>query len=121
MTGSLGRVPLLVLPELQKGIFRDWVKTHRPDVIIGHRDGVLNWLPQRTAPDFLNLNWNERTRECAGLDLRPQLQGSTLIETVVARIQRYESGPPAEPRTVMVAGHWVEGPTLRRHGAVPES
>jgi LacI family transcriptional regulator len=120
MTGSLGRIPLLVRPSLDRTAFRKWVKSHRPDVIIGHRDDVLNWLPRRAAPDFLNLNWNERTRACAGLDLRPQLQGSTLIETVVARIQRHERGPPVEPRAVMVAGRWVEGPTLRHHAPVAQ-
>lgn len=112
--GALGTLPVLSQPELTAPTVKAWIQAHAPDVVIGHRDEVLEWVPKRNAPDFLNLNWNERTRPCAGLDLRPELQGATLVETVVARIHRHERGPPAEPRTVMVAGRWIEGPTLRR-------
>jgi hypothetical protein len=60
------------------------------------------------------LNWNERSRPCAGLDLRPELQGTAAINSVVAQIHRNERGLPADPHTVMLSGRWVDGPTIRR-------
>jgi LacI family transcriptional regulator/LacI family repressor for deo operon, udp, cdd, tsx, nupC, and nupG len=46
------------------------------------------------------------------LDLRLELQGEVAADTVIAEIQRGERGLPADPRTIMVRGRWVDGPTL---------
>ena len=50
----------------------------------------------------------------AGLDVRLELQGSVAVENLVAQIHRNERGLPADPRTIMVTGRWVDGPTLRK-------
>ena len=85
-------------------------------------EAAVDWLraakvsvPKRTG--FFNLNWNERRRPCAGLDLRPELQGIAAVESVVAQIHRNERGLPTDPHTVMVSGRWIDGPTLRRRPA----
>jgi LacI family transcriptional regulator len=116
--GGIGRIPVLKAETIAKANFSAWLRAHQPDLIVGHADRALPWAQQagRTVPDdlgFFNLNWNERTRPCAGLDLRPELHGITAVETLAAQIQRNERGLPADPRTVMVSGRWVDGPTLR--------
>jgi len=117
--GGIGRVPCLVADTMTADAFLAWHREHSPDLVIGHVDAAIDWLrdagvsvPRQTG--FFNLNWNERKRPCAGLDLRPELQGKAAVDTVVAQIHRNERGLPADPHTVMVSGRWVDGPSLRR-------
>lgn len=116
--GGIGRVPVLTLETITRPEFLAWHRAHRPDLVIGHVDQAVGWLrraghevPGDTG--FFNLNWDERTEPCAGLDLRPELHGIVAVETLAAQIHRNEHGLPADPRTVMISGRWVEGPTLR--------
>lgn len=120
--GGIGHIPLLVESSMTADAFLAWYRRHKPDLVIGHVDQAVVWLrqagiavPKRTG--FFNLNWNERTRACAGLDLRPELQGTAAVESVVAQIHRNERGLPSDPHTVMVSGRWVDGPTLRQTSA----
>lgn len=116
--GGIGQVPMLLVDAMTADDFLAWHRRHKPDLVIGHVDQAVVWLrqagvavPRRTA--FFNLNWNERSRACAGLDLRPEQQGIAAVESVVAQIHRNERGLPANPHTVMLSGQWVDGPTLR--------
>jgi DNA-binding LacI/PurR family transcriptional regulator len=116
--GGIGAVPVLKAETMTKPHFNAWCRTHQPDLVVGHVDRALLWLKQAnlSAPrdfGFFNLNWNERTRLCAGLDLRPELHGIVAVETLAAQIQRNERGLPTDPRTVMFSGRWIDGPTLR--------
>lgn len=116
--GGIGHVPVCTSETITREVFMTWYHTHQPDLVIGHRDQAVTWLRRagRGVPKqvgFFNLNWNERTRPCAGLDLRPELHGVVAVETLAAQIHRNERGLPADPRTVMISGRWVEGPTLR--------
>lgn len=116
--GGIGRIPPLVAPGIDADRFLDWHRKHQPDVVIGHIDKAVAWLRQagtRVPADtgYLNLNWNERTRACAGLDLQPELQGVVAVESLVPLVLRRERGLPAFPRTIMIGGRWVDGPTLR--------
>jgi len=115
---KIGNIPLLITESLNQTVFQQWYRKYRPDVVIGHLDEALDWLeqagvsvPSETA--FFNLSWTERKRPCAGLDLRLELQGEVAAETIISQIQRGERGLPADPRTIMVRGRWVDGPTLR--------
>lgn len=116
--GGIGAVPPLIAEEITPRTFLAWHKAHHPDVVIGHIDRAVGWLrhagveiPADTG--YLNLNWNERTRTCAGLDLQPELQGAVAVESLVPLVLRNERGLPSAPRTIMISGRWVDGPTLR--------
>jgi LacI family transcriptional regulator len=116
--GGIGSIPPLQVTAVTAAEFNPWRKAHKPDLVIGHVDRAVAWLGEAglrvpEAAGFFNLNWDERTRPCAGLDLRPELHGSVAVETLAAQIQRSERGWPADPRTVMFSGQWVDGPTLR--------
>jgi LacI family transcriptional regulator len=111
-------IPLLVVDRMNEPEFLAWHAAHRPDLVIGHVDKAVGWLraqgvrvPAQTA--FFNLNWTARTLPCAGFDVRPELQGTVAAETVIAQLQRNDRGLPADPRTIMIKGRWVDGPTLR--------
>jgi len=116
--GGIGHVPLLVEEKMTSARFLPWYRAHQPDLVIGHLDRAILWLrgagvtvPRRVG--FFNLNWNERGRPCAGLDLRPELQGTAAVDSVVAQIHRNERGRPSDPYTVMLSGRWMDGPTVR--------
>ena len=116
--GGIGSVPVLKVDTMDRMRFNAWREAHEPDLVIGHVDQALSWLkragvgvPQDIS--FFNLNWNERTYPCAGLDLRPELHGRVAVETVAAQAQRSERGRPSDPRTVTFNGRWVDGPTVR--------
>ena len=121
--GNIGQAPLLVETTMTADAFLAWHRKHKLDLVIGHVDRAVTWLrecniavPQKTG--FFNLNWNERSRPCAGLDLRPELQGTAAVDSVIAQIHRNERGLPVDPHTVMVSGRWVDGPTLRRSSSL---
>ena len=116
--GGIGRVPVLFLPRLEPAQFHAWRGRHQPDLYIGHCDAVIDWLAAKRirVPEdagFFSLNHDERTRPCAGLDLRPKMLGAVAVDTLFAQIVRNERGLPETPQVVMFAGHWVDGPTLR--------
>lgn len=120
--GGIGAVPVLTRETITRTDFMAWQRTHRPDLVIGHVDQAVAWL-RRAVPakiGFFNLNWNERTVPCAGLDLRPELHGIVAVETLAAQIHRNERGRPADPRTVMISGRWIDGPTLRAPVDLPD-
>ncbi len=121
-----GNIPMLISDDIEEASFSKWYRRYKPDVVIGHVDEAVTWLQRagvRVPADtgFFNLNWTERKRPCAGLDLRMELQGSVAAEALIAQIQRSERGLPADPRTIMISGRWVDGPTLRRVSAASAS
>ena len=118
-SGTIGRVPMLIMERLDAASFRRWYRAHRPDLVIGHVDEAVAWLQQEGVrvpggTAFFSLNWNARKRPCAGLDLRMDLQGIVAAETLITQVQRGERGLPRDPRTIMFQGNWVDGPTLPR-------
>jgi LacI family transcriptional regulator len=119
--GGIGNLPVLMNETITQPELMAWYGKHQPDLIIGHVDQATLWfqtagirVPEDLA--FFNLNWNERTLPCAGLDLRPELHGIVAVETLAAQIHRNEQGLPTDPRTVMISGRWVDGPTLCSSG-----
>jgi LacI family transcriptional regulator len=117
-SAAIGKIPMLINELLDEASFERWYRKYRPDVVMGHMDEALGWLermgvrvPEETS--FFNLSWTERKYPCAGLDLRLELQGEVAAENIISQIQRGERGLPADPRTIMVRGRWVDGPTLR--------
>jgi len=117
--GGIAMIPVLKLEKMTAPKFLAWHRLHRPDLVLGHVDKAVAWLrsagcgvPSHTG--YFNLNWNERTRLCAGLELRPELQGKVAVESLVAQIHRNERGLPADPQTLTLRGEWVDGPTIRQ-------
>jgi len=114
-----GAIPALIEPQLTRAAFAAWFQAHRPDVIVGHVQAMVEWLAElgvRVPHDvgFVNLNLTERTAPCAGLDLAPRRLGAVAVETVVAMLHRQERGVPVFPQTITLEATWVDGPTLRR-------
>ncbi|MBL9188230.1 MAG: LacI family DNA-binding transcriptional regulator [Opitutaceae bacterium] len=115
---SLDTVPVLRGEKITEAAFARWFRAHQPDVVIGHVEACIGWLKKlgRAVPGdtgFFSLNRDESTVPCAGLDPRLELQGGVAVDALIAQIQRGERGLPAVPRTLMVPGAIVPGPTVR--------
>ncbi|MDB6128050.1 MAG: LacI family transcriptional regulator [Verrucomicrobia bacterium] len=112
------QVPILMREELTCREFVAWVRRHRPDIVIGHRSEIIQWLRGagfRVPRDigFFSLNWTERTKPSAGLDLSPAPQGAIAIENVIAQLHRNERGAPPRAMTITVEAPFMDGPTIR--------
>lgn len=112
-------IPALIEAELSRERFVRWYRQHRPDLIIGHRQEMVEWLldegvrvPEHVG--FFNLNVTERTGPCAGLDLLPRRLGGAAVETVVAMLHRQERGIPDWPHTITLEAQWIDGPSIRK-------
>ncbi|MDB6168846.1 MAG: LacI family transcriptional regulator [Verrucomicrobia bacterium] len=112
------QIPILMRDELTAPDLLKWARRYRPDIVIGHRSELIQWLRGggfRVPRDigFFSLNWTERTRPGAGLDLSPTHQGAIAIENVIAQLHRNERGVPLRAMTITVAAPFVDGPTIR--------
>lgn len=110
-------LPPLIEPELEEARFLAWFKKFEPDLIVGHKEVMAEWLHKAGyhVPEdvgFFNLNVTERTRPCAGLDLQPRRLGAAAVEAVVGMMNSYERGVPDCPKTTTLEALWVEGPTI---------
>lgn len=119
-----GGVPPLMLSELTAEKLLPWVRRYKPDVILGHRAEIIQWLSAaglRVPKDvgFFNLNWNERTAPCAGLDLNPMRQGAAAVESLIAQLHRNDLGLPDHAKTISTVAVFTEGPTIRPLPARP--
>jgi LacI family transcriptional regulator len=116
--GGIGQLPILMVEKIDERAFAAWYRQHRPDLVLGHFDACVEWLGRlgRQVPGdvgFFTLNWEGRSRPSAGIDPRLEMQGVVATETLVAQVQRGERGVPSVPRSVLVPGRIVEGPTAR--------
>ena len=118
LAGRQLAVPPLIQGTLTRAAFRRWFRQHRPDVVVGHGQIIVDWLEEMRVrvPEsvgFCRINVTESSTACAGLDLRPRLLGATAVEAVVAMLHRREQGIPASAQTISIDATWSEGPTIR--------
>jgi len=114
---DLTHLPPLILPEITRDKFIAWFKKNRPDVVLGHRTEVIQWMEECGAEiprthGYCCLNVMTNTTPCSGLDLQPYLLGARGVEMVIAQIFRNEYGVPKIPSTTTIPARWVDGPTL---------
>jgi LacI family transcriptional regulator len=118
LTGRELLVPPLIAPKLDPKVFGAWFRKHRPDLVIGHEQAVVDWLAAqkvRVPEDagFFRINVTERSQPCAGLDLLPRRLGAAAVETVVGMLHRREQGVPPFPNSISIDALFTDGPTLR--------
>ena len=115
---DFARLPPLLLPAITPEEFKRWFRKSRPDVVIGHRSELVDWMRACGArvPEthgFCCLNTGMNTQRCAGLNQRPYFVGARAVEQVIAQIHHNDFGIPALPCNSAVPAEWIDGPTLR--------
>lgn len=100
--------------------FRKWYSQWEPDALltmVGHEKQWLDMLKLRVPQDIgLACIGYAAIPDCAHIDANGRIVGSTALEQVTAQIIRNEFGPPEIPKTTMIEGRWVDGPTVCNQG-----
>lgn len=112
------RVPLLLGQPLERQSFLAWFKQHRPDVVVAIWPEVLAWLVEAgiTVPETVGLallTVPDGGVLYSGIWENPHVIGAKAVEFLVDLTHRSERGCPDVPLTMLVAGTWVEGKTVR--------
>ncbi len=114
--------PLIAPTLADASRFDDWLRREKPDVIITCDWDVvrlhLERLRLRTPADIglVDLQWVSTGSPRAAVDQCNHEVGAAAIDIILAQINRHERGEPAIPKTVLVPGRWIEGPSLRPPG-----
>lgn len=112
------RVPSLLGQPLEKRTFLEWFKQHRPDVVVAIWPEVLEWLVEAgvTVPGQVGLallTVPDGGTRYSGIWENPQMIGAKAVEFLIDLTHRSDRGCPQVPLTMLVAGTWVEGKTVR--------
>jgi len=109
------RVPPLLANPLTEETFLRWFKKYRPDAILTGEPLVPVWLrsiglsiPRDIAYAEMNTH---AERGIAGIDQHLENVGAAATDLVARQLYQNETGLPPQPHLVLVAGHWVDGPT----------
>ncbi|RYF44262.1 MAG: hypothetical protein EOO38_18225 [Cytophagaceae bacterium] len=113
------RVPLLLTDGPFGRQFAAWFSEHRPEVVVSQEwqvMRVLDSLGLRVPHDvgFAHLAVGDDEHHWAGMNQNSELVGSAAVDLVDAQLRRNERGIPNVPKTVLIPGYWVAGPTVRR-------
>jgi len=119
------KIPVFAFHSAAGPEFRDWIKTHNPDVVVGTYTEVESWLKPTSlqCPRDIGIVHLDLTRELegwSGMKQNNHLVGAFAVDLLVSQIHRNEYGVPAAPRGMMVESHWVEGKTVRKATPVPK-
>jgi DNA-binding LacI/PurR family transcriptional regulator len=111
-------VPLLIAETWTPDTFLDWVRAHRPDVVITSFDDPLQWL--RTAgidvPGDIGLirpHISDASLQLAGFLIDDAELGAAAIDLIVEQLHHNERGLPETVKRVSLPGRWFEGRSLR--------
>lgn len=114
--------PLIAANLNNPTLFDRWFRREKPDVII-----TCDWDAVRVhlerlrlhVPDDLglvDLQWLSPDSPRAAIDQCNHEVGAAAVDIILAQINRHERGAPAIPKTILVPGRWIEGPTVRPPG-----
>jgi LacI family transcriptional regulator len=98
--------------------FREWFLKWHPDAVISMVGREKKWLKSMklNVPRDVGLAClaHPAAGRFAGIDENGAVIGATAVELVSAQISHNEYGPPSHPKIMMIAGHWVNGATVRK-------
>lgn len=105
-------------PPEEKKIFLKWLRTHKPDVLVGfndHLETIESWgLKVPADIGYASLAVVPSNRRISGANENDFLIGETAVNILVGMINHQERGLPAVPIRTLVDSAWFEGETLRR-------
>jgi LacI family transcriptional regulator len=110
-------IPILMFRSWEPATFLTWFHKHRPDAIVTcylEARPALESAGLRIPEDVgLALNWIPEVSMYAGIQQDFGAAGAAGFDLVEGQLHRHEHGIPAQPKTVLILGHWVEGTTVR--------
>lgn len=115
--------PLVTKDLVKNRVFDSWISREKPDAILTADWDEVNLhltrlgLPPGPAMGLVDMQGETATIGRAAVDQCSRDVGSAAADIIIAQINRHERGAPAIPKTVLVPGRWIEGPTVRPQSA----
>lgn len=112
------RIPVLrVEGEDDHELIRQWIKEHRPQVVVSRCHHFLEVIKREglRIPDdmaYISLNVNEDIENATGIRHRRDLLGATAVDVLNSLLHRNHKGPNEVSLGTQVDGIWHEGTTL---------
>ncbi|GAB5561073.1 MAG: LacI family DNA-binding transcriptional regulator [Synoicihabitans sp.] len=111
-------VPTLELsPDNQFDAIRQWIREHRPEVVIGRCENFAEaaaaeglQMPQDIS--YVSLNVIDDIAGATGIDQHRDAMGATAVDVLNSLLQRNQRGPQSVAIGTQVDGTWREGNTL---------
>lgn len=107
-------------------IFRQWLRTEKPDVIFTLYNQVRVWIERgglRVPEDaaLVQYEWRENKPQYPGMNQHNDLAGQAAIDMLVGMLHRGERGPPPFPIAILIGPSWSPAPptTLPAIRALP--
>ncbi|MEZ0216575.1 MAG: substrate-binding domain-containing protein [Rariglobus sp.] len=100
-------------------VFDRWLAREKPDVLIASDLDVVTAHLKRLglrAPDDLglvDLQGSSAISTHAAIDQSSREVGAAAVDIIIGQINRHERGEPSIPKTVLVPGRWIDGPSVR--------
>jgi len=105
--------------------FRIWLNKESPDAILMEDPRIPAGLKAAgwRVPEDVGLAGTTLldTTASAGIDQNPMETGRAAISVVASLLQERALGLPVIPRTTLIKGNWVDGPSLQRKNERPAS
>jgi LacI family transcriptional regulator len=115
------RIPPYLFPQTQP--LDEWIRQHRPDVILSKRDFVqpaLNTLGWKVPRDiaFADIFLDDFSGKTAGVRQNHETVGALAVEMLAGLLQHNKRGVPQIPTTTYVEGTWFDGRSLPAMNAI---
>ena len=110
---------LLLQPEWNPEVVREWFRAEAPDCIItDSTDFFLPWLRAEGIPvpdtvGLVSINLPDGHEQTAGILQQPERQAQNAIDFLITKITHQEFGVPDPPTNTLIEGQWKPGSTLR--------
>jgi len=118
---ALETVPTLELTEAdQFDQIRAWIRTHRPQAVIGRCDNFIaaaNAEGLRVPEDigFVSLNVVDDEPGASGIDQHRDIMGATAVDVLNTLLQRNQRGLQPASIGTQINGTWHQGSTLSKN------
>jgi LacI family transcriptional regulator len=116
---NLVNIPICLPRQWQEKTVLQWVRKHKPDVILTTHLKVEGWLKNagyRIPEDigFIDLDrCNENPAGRAGINQQHSQVGATAVDILISQIQSNRRGLPLTAQVILMGNSWVNGNTIR--------
>lgn len=112
------RVPPLLTDVSFPQLFTKWYEAHRPDAILSQEPRCIEYLGRLRLQvprdvGFAHLSLTDAEVGLAGINQNGRIVGASAIDLIDGQLRRNERGLSSTPKTVLIQGRWISGPTIR--------
>lgn len=92
-----------------------WIRKYQLDGLLMVTSEVPAWLGSFDIPGQFGIAHLHLTRSAKGAGIRQNnwAIGHAMVDLVIGQLNRNETGIPESPKTILIKGSWVDGPSVR--------